>query len=55
MNTKQPPEYINIKINKATRYRLRLLAARTGETMMALVDRLVEQEQQKLDKKEKAQ
>lgn len=39
-----------IKIYERTHPPLRLLAAMTGETMMDLIDRLVKEEEQRIDK-----
>lgn len=42
-------EYITIKINKDTRQRLKLLAVRNEETILELIDRLVEQEEKRVE------
>jgi hypothetical protein len=50
---KQASDYQTIKINKETRYKLKLLAARSGESMLALVDRLVAQEEERVAQESK--
>ena len=50
---KQQSGYQTIKINKETRYRLKLLAARNEETMLELIDRLVAQEEERLAQESK--
>lgn len=43
------PDYITIKINKDTRQRLKMLAVRNDESLVELIDRMVEQEETKME------
>lgn len=45
----EPKEYRMLRLNKEVHRKLRILAAQTGESMLALVDRLVTEEQQRLN------
>lgn len=42
-------QYTTIKIKAETRPKLKILAAKTGESMIDLIDRLVEEETRRVD------